>query len=42
MNNNPRKRKHDLDQELKKTKNLKDMSIKRKKKGWIKKIFIDK
>ena len=42
MNNNPRKRKNDLDQELKKTKILKDMSIKRKKKGWIKKIFIDK
>lgn len=40
--NNPRKRKQDFDYELKKTKKLKDMSIKKKKKGWIKKTFIEK
>ena len=39
MNNNPRKRKNDLDQELKKTKILKDMSIKKKKKKKYKKII---
>jgi len=40
--NNPRKRKQEFDYELKKTKKLKDISMKKKKKGWIKKSFIEK
>ena len=39
--NNPRKRKQEFDYELKKTKKLKDISMKKKKKGWIKKSFIE-
>ena len=41
MTNNPHKRRFDFDEELKKTKKLKDMSIRKKKKGWIKKTFVD-
>ena len=37
INNNPIKRKTEFENELKKTKKLKDMSMKKKKKGWIKK-----
>ena len=40
--NNPRKRKQEFNYELKKTKQLKDISMKKKKKGWIKKTFVDK
>lgn len=42
MNNNPRKRKSDFYEELKKIKERKDNSIKRKRKGWIRKTFIEK
>ena len=42
LNNNPRKRKSEFDYELKEIKKIKDMSMKKKKKGWIKKTFIDK
>ena len=40
--NNPRKRKQEFNYELKKTKQLKDISMKKKKKGWIKKTFAEK
>jgi len=39
---NPRKRKQEFDYELKETKKLKDISMKKKKKGWIKKTFVEK
>ena len=42
INNNPHKRKSEFDEELKNTKKLKDILIKKRKKGWIKKTLFDK
>ena len=42
MNNNPLKRKSEFYEDLEKVRKRKDNSIKKKKKGWIKKVFIDK
>ena len=42
MNNNPRKRKSEFDEDLREVKKLRDNSMKKKKKRWIKKVYIDK
>ena len=42
MNNNPIKKKSEFEKELKKTKKLKDMSMKKKKKLWIKINLLEK
>ena len=42
MNNNPIKKKSEFEKELKKTKKLKDMSMKKKKKLWIKIDLLEK
>ena len=42
MNNNPIKKKAEFEKELKKTKKLKDISMKKKKKLWIKRDLLDK
>ena len=42
LNNNPHKRKSEFDEDLKNLKKAKDLLIKIKKKGWIKKTFINK